>query len=249
MAEQTGNTRKVAVVTGGSRGIGKAICLALAGDGCDIALIYAGNGEAAQQTCAEVSALGGTVRAYRCNVADYAAVEQTFKQIKADFSTFDILVNSAGITRDKLMLSMKPEEFGEVIDVNLRGSFNTAKQVYPVLAKKRAGRIINISSVAGIMGNAGQTNYASSKAGVIGLTKSLAKELASRGVCCNAIAPGFISTDMTAAFEENETAKGAIPLGRFGKPEEVAALCAFLCSDAAAYITGQVITIDGGMCM
>lgn len=147
------------------------------------------------------------------------------------------------------MLSMKSEEFNRVIGVNLTGCFNATKQVYGVMAKKRSGRIINISSVAGIMGNAGQTNYAASKAGVIGLTKSVAKELAPRGVCCNAICPGFVSTDMTSEFENNEAAKAAIPLGRFGKPEEIAALCAFLCSDGGAYITGQTITVDGGMCM
>ena len=249
MSGENVSERKVAVVTGGSRGIGRAICLALAAQNCDIALIYAGNENAANKTVSECVSLGARAVSYKCDVSDYEETEKTFKQIKADFSTFDILVNNAGITCDKLMLSMKSEEFNRVIGVNLTGCFNATKQVYGVMAKKRSGRIINISSVAGIMGNAGQTNYAASKAGVIGLTKSVAKELAPRGVCCNAICPGFVSTDMTSEFENNEAAKAAIPLGRFGKPEEIAALCAFLCSDGGAYITGQTITVDGGMCM
>lgn len=249
MSGENVSERKVAVVTGGSRGIGRAICLALAAQNCDIALIYAGNEDAANKTVSECVSLGARAVSYKCDVSDYEETEKTFKQIKSDFSTFDILVNNAGITCDKLMLSMKSEEFNRVIGVNLTGCFNATKQVYGVMAKKRSGRIINISSVAGIMGNAGQTNYAASKAGVIGLTKSVAKELAPRGVCCNAICPGFVSTDMTSEFENNEAAKAAIPLGRFGKPEEIAALCAFLCSDGGAYITGQTITVDGGMCM
>ena len=249
MSGENVSERKVAVVTGGSRGLGRAICLALAAQNCDIALIYAGNEDAANKTVSECVSLGARAVSYKCDVSDYEETEKTFKQIKADFSTFDILVNNAGITCDKLMLSMKSEEFNRVIGVNLTGCFNATKQVYGVMAKKRSGRIINISSVAGIMGNAGQTNYAASKAGVIGLTKSVAKELAPRGVCCNAICPGFVSTDMTSEFENNEAAKAAIPLGRFGKPEEIAALCAFLCSDGGAYITGQTITVDGGMCM
>ena len=249
MSGENVSERKVAVVTGGSRGIGRAICLALAAQNCDIALIYAGNEDAANKTVSECVSLGARAVSYKCDVSDYEETEKTFKQIKADFSTFDILVNNAGITCDKLMLSMKSEEFNRVIGVNLTGCFNATKQVYGVMAKKRSGRIINISSVAGIMGNAGQTNYAASKAGVIGLTKSVAKELAPRGVCCNAICPGFVSTDMTSEFENNEAAKAAIPLGRFGKPEEIAALCAFLCSDGGAYITGQTITDDGGMGM
>ena len=249
MSGENVSERKVAVVTGGSRGIGRAICLALAAQNCDIALIYAGNEDAANKTVSECVSLGARAVSYKCDVSDYEETEKTFKQIKADFSTFDILVNNAGITCDKLMLSMKSEEFNRVIGVNLTGCFNATKQVYGVMAKKRSGRIINISSVAGIMGNAGQTNYAASKAGVIGLTKSVAKELAPRGVCCNAICPGFVSTDMTSEFENNEAAKAAIPLGRFGKPEEIAALCAFLCSDGGPYITGQTITDDGGMGM
>ncbi len=201
MSGENVSERKVAVVTGGSRGIGRAICLALAAQNCDIALIYAGNEDAANKTVSECVSLGARAVSYRCDVSDYEETEKTFKQIKADFSTFDILVNNAGITCDKFMLSMKSEEFNRVIGVNLTGCFNATKQVYGVMAKKRSGRIINISSVAGIMGNAGQTNYAASKAGVIGLTKSVAKELAPRGVCCNAICPGFVSTDMTSELK------------------------------------------------
>ena len=208
-------TRKVAVVTGGSMGIGKAICLSLAKDGCDIAFLYVGDRDAAAETVGEIEALGAKAKAYYCDVSSYGEVEETFGQVKADFPTFDILVNNAGITNDKLLLSMKPEDFTKVIDINLVGVFNVTKQVYPVLAKKRSGRIVNISSIAGIMGNAGQANYASSKAGVIGFTKTIARELAGRNVTCNAIAPGFIATSMTTAFQESDAAKNSVPLGRF----------------------------------
>ncbi len=246
--ESENNARKVAVVTGGSRGIGRAICVSLAKQNCDIAVIYAGNSEAATQTKDIVGAQGARCECYKCDVSDFSQVENTFEEIVSDFGTVDILVNNAGITHDNLVIAMKPCDFESVIDTNLVGAFNTVKQVYRIMAKKRSGRIVNISSVSGIMGNAGQTNYSASKAGLIGFTKSLAKELASRGVTCNAIAPGFISTDMTADFEQNDSVKASIPMSRFGKPEEVAALCAFLCSESAAYITGEVISVDGGMC-
>jgi len=240
---------KVAVVTGGSRGIGRAICEKFAGNGAAIAFIYSGNAEKAEELKMRLISLGVKAKAYKCNVADFKEVAETFKQILGDFETVDILVNNAGITKDKLMLAMREQDFDDVLDVNLKGIFNTIKQVYPVMAKKRAGKIINISSVSGLMGNAGQANYSASKAGVIGLTKTVARELASRGVCCNAIAPGFISTDMTAAFTEENALVGSIPLGRMGKPEEVANLALFLASNSSDYITGEVIRIDGGLAM
>lgn len=240
---------KVAVVTGGSRGIGRAICTAFCKNGADVAFLDVGSPEKAMETVTELSAFGTKVKAYQCNITDYAETEAVFKEILAEFGTIDILVNNAGITRDKLLLGMKPEEFTAVIDTNLVGAYNTVKQVYPVMMKKRSGKIVNISSVSGIMGNAGQTNYSASKAGLIGFTKSLAKELAPRGVCCNAVAPGFVATDMTTAFAENEALLSSIPLKRFAKPEEIAGLVLFLSSDNANYITGEVIRIDGGLAM
>lgn len=237
-------TGKTAVVTGGSRGIGKAICIALASSGADVAVLDMSVGE---ETVAEIEAMGKKAKAYVCNVTDFAAVTDTFKAIVADFGRIDILVNNAGITRDKLGLAMKEEDFDSVLSVNLKGMFNTVKQVYPLFAKQRSGKIINVSSVSGIMGNAGQINYSASKAGVIGLTKSVAKELASRGVTCNAIAPGFVATDMTESFKDREDVLSTIPLRRFARPEEIAALVNFLAT--ADYITGEVIRIDGGVAM
>lgn len=237
-------TGKTAVVTGGSRGIGKAICIALAASGADVAVLDMSVGE---ETVAEIEAMGKKAKAYVCNVTDFAAVTDTFKAIVADFGRIDILVNNAGITRDKLGLAMKEEDFDSVLSVNLKGMFNTVKQVYPLFAKQRSGKIINVSSVSGIMGNAGQINYSASKAGVIGLTKSVAKELASRGVTCNAIAPGFVATDMTESFKDREDVLSTIPLRRFARPEEIAALVNFLAT--ADYITGEVIRIDGGVAM
>lgn len=240
---------KVAVVTGGSRGIGRAVCLKLASAGADVALIYSGNAEKACQVRKELEGMGVKAAEYRCNVSDFAEVAEVFKKITADFGTIDILVNNAGITKDKLMLGMRESDFDDVIGVNLKGAFNTIKQVYPIFAKKRSGKIINLSSVAGLIGNAGQVNYASSKAGVIGLTKTVAKELASRGVCCNAVAPGFIRTDMTKAFDGDNPFVKSIPAGRMGRPEEVASLVLFLASPESDYITGEVIRIDGGLAM
>lgn len=237
-------TGKTAVVTGGSRGIGKAICIALAASGADVAVLDMSLGE---ETVAEVEAMGRKAKAYVCNVTDFAVVTDTFKAIVSDFGRIDILVNNAGITRDKLGLAMKEEDFDSVLSVNLKGMFNTVKQVYPLFAKQRSGKIINVSSVSGIMGNAGQINYSASKAGVIGLTKSVAKELASRGVTCNAIAPGFVATDMTESFKDREDVIATIPLRRFARPEEIASLVNFLAT--ADYITGEVIRIDGGVAM
>ena len=240
---------KTAVVTGGARGIGRAICHTLAENGADVAFLYAGNDAAAKETEESLSALGVKAKAYKCDVSDFEAVAAVFKDIIEAFGTVDILVNNAGITKDKLMLSMKPEEFGAVIDTNLTGAYNTIKQVYQVMMRKKSGKIINVSSVSGLMGNAGQTNYSSSKAGLIGLTKSVAKELASRGICCNAVAPGFVDTDMTAAFKDNKELCSAIPMKRFAAPEEIAQLVLFLASDNSNYITGEVIRIDGGLAM
>jgi len=240
---------KVAVVTGGSRGIGRAICEKFAENGAAVAFLYSGSVDKAEELKAKLLAAGVKAEAYRCNVADFSGVSETFRRIIAGFGTVDILVNNAGITRDRLLLAMREQDFDEVLDVNLKGYFNTIKQVYPIMAKKRAGKIINISSVSGLTGNPGQANYSASKAGVIGLTKTVAKELASRGVCCNAIAPGFIRTDMTAAFTEENRLVSSIPMGRMGLPEEVANLALFLASPNSDYITGEVIRIDGGLAM
>ena len=240
---------RTAVVTGGSRGIGRAVCLKLAQNGCDVAFLYAGNEGKASDTLTELQALGVKAAAFRCDVSDSNAVKEVFGRILTQFGHIDILVNNAGITRDKLVLGMKCEDFDDVIGVNLRGAFYTIKQEYPLFAKQRSGKIVNISSVAGLMGNAGQANYAASKAGVIGLTKTVAKELASRGVCCNAVAPGFIRTDMTEKFSDDEKVVSTIPVNRVGTPEEVASLVLFLCLPCSDYITGEVIRIDGGLAM
>ena len=238
---------KTALVTGASRGIGRAIALRLAEDGANVAVIYAGSADKAEAVVDEITALGVNAKAYRCNVADSAAVNETVKAVTNDLGKIDILVNNAGITRDGLMLRMKDEDFDAVLDTNLKGAFNMIRACYSGFIRKKSGRIINISSVSGIMGNAGQANYSASKAGVIGLTKSVARELASRGITCNAVAPGFIQTDMTENLGDNNPLLNSIPLGRMGKPEDIAAAVAFLASDSAAYITGEVLKVDGGM--
>lgn len=238
---------KTALVTGASRGIGRAIALRLAEDGANVAVIYAGSADKAEAVVNEITALGVNAKAYRCNVADSAAVNETVKAVTNDLGKIDILVNNAGITRDGLMLRMKDEDFDAVLDTNLKGAFNMIRACYSGFIRKKSGRIINISSVSGIMGNAGQTNYSASKAGVIGLTKSVARELASRGITCNAVAPGFIQTDMTENLGDNNPLLNSIPLGRMGRPEDIAAAVAFLASDSAAYITGEVLKVDGGL--
>ena len=241
--------RKIALVTGGSRGIGRAVCLALAKSGADVAVNYAGKEEAAQQTCRMCEELGARTLAIQADVADNAQVNAMVDQVIAQFGRLDILVCNAGITRDNLLMRMAEQDFDQVIATNLKGVWNCMKAVCRPMMKQRWGRIVSMSSVVGVVGNAGQVNYAASKAGVIGMTKSLARELGSRGVTVNAIAPGFIETDMTAVLPENikEGLLGSIPLGRLGQAEEVAALAAFLCSEQAGYITGQVIHVDGGM--
>lgn len=238
---------KTALITGASRGIGRAIALRLAEDGANVAVIYAGSADKAEAVVNEITALGVNAKAYRCNVADSAAVNETVKAVTNDLGKIDILVNNAGITRDGLMLRMKDEDFDAVLDTNLKGAFNMIRACYSGFIRKKSGRIINISSVSGIMGNAGQANYSASKAGVIGLTKSVARELASRGITCNAVAPGFIQTDMTENLGDNNPLLNSIPLGRMGKPEDIAAAVAFLASDSAAYITGEVLKVDGGL--
>ena len=238
---------KTALVTGASRGIGRAIALRLAEDGANVAVIYAGSADKAEAVVNEITALGVNAKAYRCNVADSAAVNETVKAVTNDLGKIDILVNNAGITRDGLMLRMKDEDFDAVLDTNLKGAFNMIRACYSGFIRKKSGRIINISSVSGIMGNAGQANYSASKAGVIGLTKSVARELASRGITCNAVAPGFIQTDMTENLGDNNPLVTSIPLGRLLKREDIAYAVPFLASDSAAYITGEVLKVDGGL--
>jgi len=240
---------KTAVITGGSRGIGKAIALKMAANGAHVAIVYAGNEAAAADTCSLISDYGVQVKAYRCDVSDYAETKKLVEQILEDFQTIDILVNNAGVIRDKLILAMEEADYDLVLDTNLKGAFHMIRHISPVLVKKRSGRIINISSVAGLMGNAGQSNYAAAKAGMVGLTKSVAKELAGRSITVNAIAPGFIKTDMTDGLPDKvkEVALGQIPMKKMGRPEDIADLAVFLAGDAAGYITGEIIKVDGGL--
>lgn len=241
---------RVAVVTGASRGIGRAIAVALAAEGAKIAINYASNSTAADQLVEEITAAGGEATAIQADVSKVDSVDALIKTVTDQWGRIDILVNNAGITRDTLLLRMKPEDWQAVIDTNLTGVFLCTRAVSKLMLKQKSGRIINIASVAGQMGNPGQANYSAAKAGVIGFTKTVAKELASRGITVNAVAPGFIATDMTKDLKGGEEILKFIPLARYGEPEEVAGLVRFLAADpAAAYITGQTINVDGGMVM
>ncbi|MBQ7704298.1 MAG: 3-oxoacyl-[Selenomonadaceae bacterium] len=244
-------TGKVALVTGASRGIGRAVALRLSDAGAKIAVNFAGNVAKAEEVKAEIESRGGEVILVQGSVDNLEVVNSIVKKIVDTWGTVDILINNAGITRDNLLLKMTESDFDAVISTNLKGVFNCTKAVTKIMLKQRGGRIVNMASVVGLTGNAGQANYAAAKAGIIGFTKSAAKELASRGITVNAIAPGFIDTDMTAKLPEKikEETLNQIPMGKFGTPEDVANLAAFLTSDQAAYITGQVINVDGGMAM
>ncbi|MBF2017328.1 MAG: 3-oxoacyl-[acyl-carrier-protein] reductase [Richelia sp. RM2_1_2] len=240
---------QVAVVTGASRGIGRAIAQELATFGANVVVNYANSSQAAEELVSEITSAGGSAIALQADVSQAEEVDSLINTVLEKFNRIDILVNNAGITRDTLLLRMKPEDWQAVINLNLTGVFLCTRAVSKTMLKKRSGRIINIASVAGQMGNPGQANYSAAKAGVIGLTKTLAKEFSSRGITVNAVSPGFIETDMTSGLQSEEILK-MIPLGRYGKPEEVAGMVRFLAADsAAAYITGQVFNVDGGMVM
>ena len=240
---------KVAVVTGASRGIGRAVALTLAEQGATVIINYNGSKEKAEDVRTEIEKKNGQAEIYKCDISNFESCQKFFKDITDQYKRIDILVNNAGITKDGLLMKMSEEDFDRVIDINLKGTFNCIRFASRQMMKQRSGRIINMSSVVGILGNAGQANYAASKAGVIGLTKSAARELASRGITVNAIAPGFIHTDMTEILSDHvkEECKKQIPLGAFGKTEDVADAVAFLASEKAGYITGQVLHVDGGM--
>ncbi|MCI8723618.1 MAG: 3-oxoacyl-[acyl-carrier-protein] reductase [Ruminococcus sp.] len=252
--KRTGNgllEGQTAVVTGASRGIGRAIALRLASEGALVAVNYQGSKERAEAVKAEIEEQGGTALLYQCNVADFAACEEFLKAVTEQTGRLDILVNNAGITRDGLLMRMSEEDYDAVLNTNLKGTFNCIRFASRQMLRQKSGRIINISSVSGVLGNAGQANYSASKAGIIGLTKSAARELASRGITVNAIAPGFVNTEMTEGLSEKvkEGAVAQIPLGKFGEPEDIAEAALFLASKGAGYMTGQVLHVDGGMAM
>lgn len=242
---------KVAVVTGASRGIGRGIALALAREGAVVVVNYNGSAARAEEVVSTIEESGGRAAAVQCDVSDFEAAKEFYANIVKEYGRIDILVNNAGITKDNLIMKMSEEEFQSVIQTNLAGTFHGVKFVSRPMMKQRGGRIINIASVAGVVGNMGQANYSASKAGVIGLTKSMAKELASRNITVNAIAPGFVETEMTDVLSDSvkEAAVATIPLGRFGQVEDIAETAVFLASDRAKYITGQVICVDGGIAM
>lgn len=244
-------TGKVALVTGAGRGIGKEIALTLARNGAAVIVNYNGSKERAEEVVETIREAGGSAEAIQCNVADFEASGQMVKDVLGRYGKVDILVNNAGITRDNLIMRMSEQDYDAVLDTNLKGAFNMIRHLSKAFLKQRYGKIINISSVSGVMGNAGQSNYSASKAGLIGLTKSVARELASRNVCVNAVAPGFIETEMTDVLSENvkDSLKGLIPLGKMGTAGDVAELVLFLAGKNADYITGQVIHVDGGMVM
>ena len=249
MSESSTPIVRTALVTGGSRGIGRAICLELAKAGCNVAVNYAGSAAAAEETAAQCRALGVRAQVFQADVSSAAACAALVEQVLAAFGRIDVLVNNAGVTRDNLLLRMSEEDYDRVLDTNLKGAVFCCKAVARPMMRQRYGRIVNLSSVVGLRGNAGQVNYSASKAGLLGLTKSLAKELASRGVTANAVAPGFIETDMTNALPEaaRSAMAAGIPAGRPGLPEEVARVVAFFAREDAGYITGQVLCVDGGM--
>lgn len=244
-------TGKVALVTGAGRGIGREIALTLAKNGATVIVNYNGSKESAEAVAAEIVQNGGSAEAMQCNVSDFAMSEAFVKEVLAKYKRVDILVNNAGVTRDNLIMRMTEDDYDVVLDTNLKGAFNMIRHLSRSFIKQRSGKIINISSVSGVLGNAGQANYAASKAGLIGLTKSVAREVASRGINVNAVAPGFIDTDMTKNMTEDakKTLSSMIPMGKMGSAKNVADLVLFLAGEHSDYITGQVICVDGGMCI
>ncbi len=244
-------TGKIALVTGAGRGIGREIALVLAANGATVIVNYNGSKESAEAVVAEIVQKGGSAEAIQCNVSDFAASEAFVKQVLDKYKRVDILVNNAGVTRDNLIMRMTEEDYDTVLDTNLKGAFHMIRHLSRSFIKQRGGKIINISSVSGVLGNAGQANYSASKAGLIGLTKSVAREFASRGVNVNAVAPGFIDTDMTQNMTEDakKTLSSMIPMGKMGSTKNIADLVLFLAGDGSDYITGQVICVDGGMCI